>query len=106
MNRWNKLWPLVQLSETLARWCDIEVRLGDEAVHWRYEGDKDNERRPAASVTMRCGNWDIHLRWRETTSTRVVTESMVHFVGRDWDGTLPPEFVEFMDRHFRREVAG
>ncbi len=20
-----------------------------------------------------------------------------------WDGTLPPEFVEFMDRYFRRE---
>lgn len=21
----------------------------------------------------------------------------------DWDGTLPPEFVEFMDEHFRKE---
>ena len=103
MAKGNDFSELVLLAQLVSRWDASEVKLGDERAHWRYEGDKGNERRPTACIMMVSGHWDIHITWRYRSQSGVATESKVYLEGGRSDGTLPPEFVEFMDEHFKRE---
>lgn len=118
---------IVKLAPYLARWKDSFVE-GRQIICEDYEWDtyatiivKLNWVSPISSnkdgrmcimqhnahIRIEDGRLEMEFNtFDERRLTDVCGYSESIGICGDWDGTLPPEFVEFMDRHFRREVAG
>lgn len=88
------------LAGMLVRWKPIKsFTCNDSTLAWEFD-------KPGASATaqIRPAPYVVAVTW-SPASMGYKTLCSWSIYADFWDGTLPPEFVTFMDEHFRREVT-